>query len=277
MQADTSLHRRWGDSIDDDFDKDDFMEDVETQPDENGYRIKIDYKTNDKGQKIKVVQRVRVVKRTVKVNKKVQERKTWRKFGDCAGLPPGAEKNITNIGDEVSFDQGKGNKTQSEQKSTDPFVPIICRHCGKQGDHWTLKCPFKDKIFDKPPQTSQPSAPAQPNSKTSDVYIPIGKRGQLDRPKDNYDDRNRRDETSTIRVTSLSEETKEADLMELFRPFGPISRIYLAKHKHNNLSKGFAFINFVNREDAAKAIEKLSGYIYDHLILHLEWAKPSNQ
>jgi len=99
----------------------------------------------------------------------------------------------------------------------------------------------------------------------------------LDRSKDSFDDRNRRDETSTIRVTNLSEETKEADLMELFRPFGPISRIYLAKHKHNNLSKGFAFINFVNRDDAAKAIEKLSGYIYDHLILHLEWAKPSNQ
>jgi len=214
------------------------------------------------------------------VNKRVQERKTWRKFGDCAGLPPGAEKVITSIGDEVSFDQGKGSKSQPEQNGSTPFVAtIICRHCGKVGDHWTLKCPFKDKVFDKPAQNTALATPATAQPKNNpDVYVPIGKRrGDLDRSKDSFDDRNRRDETSTIRVTNLSEETKEADLMELFRPFGPISRIYLAKHKHNNLSKGFAFINFVNRDDAAKAIEKLSGYIYDHLILHLEWAKPSNQ
>jgi translation initiation factor 3 subunit G len=77
-------------------------------------------------------------------------------------------------------------------------------------------------------------------------------------------------------VTNLSEDTKESDLQELFRPFGPISRIYLAKDKHSGLSKGFAFVNFIRKEDAARAIEKLSGHGYDHLILHLEWARPSN-
>lgn len=81
------------------------------------------------------------------------------------------------------------------------------------------------------------------------------------------------DEFATVRVTNLSEDTKEADLQELFRPFGPISRIYLAKDKENNTSRGFAFVSFIRKEDAAKAIEKLSGYGYDHLILHLEWAK----
>lgn len=74
-------------------------------------------------------------------------------------------------------------------------------------------------------------------------------------------------------MTNLSEDTRESDLSELFRPFGPISRIYLAKDKHSGLSKGFAFINFMHREDAARALEKLHGHGYDHLILHLEWAK----
>jgi translation initiation factor 3 subunit G len=74
-------------------------------------------------------------------------------------------------------------------------------------------------------------------------------------------------------VTNLSEDAKESDLSDLFRTFGPISRIYLAKDKNTGLSKGFAFINFVHREDAARAIEKLSGFGYDNLILHLEWAK----
>ncbi|KAK3750228.1 hypothetical protein QZH41_015578 [Actinostola sp. cb2023] len=85
--------------------------------------------------------------------------------------------------------------------------------------------------------------------------------------------RSQRDETATIRVTNLSVETYESDLQNLFRPFGPVSRIFLAKDKITNESKGFAFINFVHREDAARAIKTLQGFGYDHLILNVEWAK----
>ncbi|XP_015277288.1 PREDICTED: eukaryotic translation initiation factor 3 subunit G [Gekko japonicus] len=54
-----------------------------------------------------------------------------------------------------------------------------------------------------------------------------------------------------------------------------ISRIYLAKDKTTGQSKGFAFISFHRREDAARAIAGVSGFGYDHLILNVEWAKPS--
>ena len=37
--------------------------------------------------------------------------------------------------------------------------------------------------------------------------------------------------------------------------------------------QGFAFINFVHREDAARAIQSVQGFGYDHLILSVEWAK----
>nr|XP_025037799.1 eukaryotic translation initiation factor 3 subunit G [Pelodiscus sinensis] len=83
------------------------------------------------------------------------------------------------------------------------------------------------------------------------------------------------DDNATIRVTNLSEDTRETDLQELFRPFGSISRIYLAKDKTTGQSKGFAFISFHRREDAARAIAGVSGFGYDHLILSVEWAKPS--
>lgn len=84
-----------------------------------------------------------------------------------------------------------------------------------------------------------------------------------------------RSEQNTIRVTNISEDTTEADLQELFQPFGRISRVYLAKDKETMQSRGFAFVSFVHREDAARAMEKLQGYGYDHLILKLEWARPS--
>ena len=53
------------------------------------------------------------------------------------------------------------------------------------------------------------------------------------------------DESATIRVTNLSEDTRESDLQELFRPFGTIQRIYLAKDKVTGQSKvsGFSRIH----------------------------------
>jgi len=80
---------------------------------------------------------------------------------------------------------------------------------------------------------------------------------------------------NTLRVTNISEDTTEADLQDLFQPFGRISRVYLAKDKETMQSRGFAFVSFVHREDAAKAMDKLQGHGYDHLILKLEWARPS--
>jgi len=48
-------------------------------------------------------------------------------------------------------------------------------------------------------------------------------------------------------VTNLSEDTREDDLRELCRRFGPIQRVFLAKDRHSGLSRGFAFVTFVYR------------------------------
>ncbi|KAG5616157.1 hypothetical protein H5410_015981 [Solanum commersonii] len=84
----------------------------------------------------------------------------------------------------------------------------------------------------------------------------------------------RRNEENSVRVTNLSEDTREPDLLELFRPFGPVSRVYVAIDQKTGDSRGFGFINFVNKEDAQRAIDKLNGYGYDNLILRVEWAAP---
>ena len=86
-----------------------------------------------------------------------------------------------------------------------------------------------------------------------------------------------RDDSCTVRVSNLSEDVKDSDLRELFRRFGAIQRIYLAKDRETHQSRGFAFINFFAREDAQKAIDKLDGHGYDHLILSVSWANPSGE
>ena len=83
------------------------------------------------------------------------------------------------------------------------------------------------------------------------------------------------EDTAAIRVSNLSESTQEADLQELFKPFGHIARIYLSKDKQTGQCKGFAFVHYYKKDDASKAIATLNGYGYDYLILNVEWAKPS--
>lgn len=242
--------------------------------DENGIKTVIEYKTNEKGQKVKVTKKIRVIKTVTRRNKKVEERKKWKKFGECAGAGAGPESGITSVGDEVQLNLSLGGQQQvEEQKPAVNLLPanIVCRTCKKVGDHYTLKCPYKHLAETGGiPKGDEPTEGEGATPAKSVYVIPkLRGGGSAD------DEGSRRDEGATVRVTNLSEDTKESDLQELFRPFGPISRVYLAKDKLTNLSRGFAFINFVHREDAAKAIEKLSGFGYDHLILHLEWAKPS--
>ncbi|SLM40828.1 eukaryotic translation initiation factor 3 subunit [Lasallia pustulata] len=82
-----------------------------------------------------------------------------------------------------------------------------------------------------------------------------------------------RDDLATLRVTNVSEFAEEADLREIFERFGRVTRVFLAKDRETGRAKGFAFISYQERSDAAKACEKIDGYGYGHLILRVEFAK----
>lgn len=84
--------------------------------------------------------------------------------------------------------------------------------------------------------------------------------------------REKRDDSATIRVTNLSEDVTEADIHDLFRRFGQIARVYLARDRETNVCKGFAFVSFQNKDDAGRALQAINGYGYDNLILRVEWA-----
>jgi len=265
--------QRWADE--EEFEGEEDMNQMITEErDENGniHKTVIESKKNEKGQHVKVIKKLVFKREKVKINNRVEARKKWRKFGECS-QSAGPEVGITSISEEAFLESVRGEKDEKKQKK-DVVPGVVCRVC--QGDHWTVKCPYKDKpelIASRFPQSETDEKSSAP-SRTPGTYVPPGMRG-----KEVGDSlrRTSRDEGATVRVTNLSEDTKEADLADLFRSFGRISRIFLAKDKYTGLSKGFAFINFENREDAARAIEKLQGYGYDHLILSVEWAKPSNK
>lgn len=152
---------------------------------------------------------------------------------------------------------------------------ITCRHCGAVGDHWSSKCP-KRPLTDAPGGSSSPTLEKQA---AGGAYVVPGKRGMekgesMPRRGTNiYLLLSNSTDDNTVRVTNLSEEARDADLLDLFRPFGMVTRVFIAKHKESNKSKGFAFVTFASREEGQRAIDKINGHGYDHLILSLEWAR----
>jgi cold-inducible RNA-binding protein len=60
-------------------------------------------------------------------------------------------------------------------------------------------------------------------------------------------------------VGNMSYDVSEENLRVLFEPFGAIESVKLVLDKFTGKSKGFAFIEMLNDEEAKKAIEGLDG------------------
>ncbi|XVF46591.1 hypothetical protein PTKIN_Ptkin03bG0039400 [Pterospermum kingtungense] len=277
---------RWGELEEDDAEDLDFLLPPKQVigPDENGIKKVIEYKFNDEGNKVKITTTTRVRKlANARLSKQAVERRSWPKFGDAVREDVGARLTMVST-EEILLERPRapGSKVEETKAAGDPLaqlgkggaVLMVCRTCGKKGDHWTSRCPYKDLaapvegFIDKPAVSENATAAAGSSKST---YVPPGMRAGAER---SGTDMRRRNDENSVRVTNLSEDTREPDLLELFRPFGAVSRVYVAVDQKTGMSRGFGFVNFVNKEDAQRAINKLNGYGYDSLILRVEWATP---
>ncbi|PKY42923.1 translation initiation factor eIF3g [Rhizophagus irregularis] len=273
----------WADEVGEEFDLP-----FETYTDENGVKTIIEYKTNDDGKKVKVTRKIKKTLITERVNKVAAERKKWAKFGDERGKKAGPDLSTTSIDQQIFLKLSTTGKHAESIEESDLNKKkaaligkkILCRIC--KGDHFTTKCPYKDTLqpldeLNKDLEATKEAAPVNepvaPENSAGGKYIPPSMRaGAKSTTGDSY--KERRDD-ATIRVTNLSGDTTEGDIHDLFRRFGSISRVYLARDRETNICKGFAFVSFVLRDDAAKALQAINGYGYDNLILRVEWAKSS--
>jgi len=254
-------------------------EDTEVEiNDQNGFRTKTEFKNED-DKRFKITSIFRVDK--IKVPRAVAARKSWKKFGDAATDAPGVNSATTVVSDEC-FMQFLTNKEENEKTETvsAPIPLIKCRFC--KGDHWSAKCPLKDILQDKMDSKEAVNQAANATAAGGkSTYVPPSMRGgntaSSARFGSKFDSKGSfaNKDDFTVRVTNLPEEATETDLMELFKPFGKVNRIFLAKDKNTQVSRGFAFVNFQVKEDAQRAIWGVNDYGYNHLILKVEWAKPS--
>merc|ERR1712218_446338 len=243
-----------------------------------------EYSINDDGKKIKIVRTFEIIKK--RVPKSVAQRKALPKFGMSRNDRPGPDPATTIIAEEIfmNFVHNKEEHEKDQESSALDKLKesnkgvVKCRICKE--DHWTTQCPYKDKIGllkdlpgteeDKASPTgaapaggaigaagagaAQAAAAGGPKA-----YVPPGRRDGA-RVGESMNDRRRTEDTAAIRVSNLSESTQEADLQELFKPFGHIARIYLSKDKQTGQCKGFAFVHYYKKDDASRAISTLNGY-----------------
>ncbi|RWS28030.1 trans-2-enoyl-CoA reductase-like protein [Leptotrombidium deliense] len=237
-------------------------------------KIVIAYKYDDDDRRVKMISHYRIEKR--QVSKSIATRKNWKKFGNATSDPPGPNPANTVVSDDIFMqfisnrddDQLDANRegTNSDVKAQIGNKSIVkCRYC--EQDHWTSKCPYKDKFESREKEAAAAAAAAAASASESKMddkktgkYVPPGMREGGNKRGDVMMSSKSKDEPNTIRVTNLPEEILDSDIRELFAPFGRVNRIFLAKDKYTGQSKGFAFVSFDKREDAAKAIQAVNGY-----------------
>nr|POE82471.1 eukaryotic translation initiation factor 3 subunit g [Quercus suber] len=246
---------------------------------------------NEDGKRCKRTQRIRRTVIKKKENPRVAERRAWPKMGIETGKPPGPRPDTTTLGENIIFRPQVGYKSGAaqevkpeEDKKAEALkkMQIKCRICS--GDHFTTKCPFKDTMA---PEGEAAGAPADLDDvKGGDEgglgaggggYVPPHLRkgaagaGGGERMGGKFE----RDDLATLRVTNVSEFAEEGDLREMFERYGRVTRVFLAKDRETQRAKGFAFVSYADRSDAARACEKMDGYGFGHLILRVEFAKKS--
>ncbi|KAI5307299.1 DNA ligase (ATP) [Ascosphaera pollenicola] len=254
----------------------------------DGTKTMITYRFNDEGKKVKTTRRIKQTIMKEHVNPYVADRRKWAKFGLEKGHAPGPSFDTTSVAENIVFKPSTNWKaSQKEEEKEDEQggmkdqlkdKKVKCRICN--GEHFTARCPFKDTMAPVGEVTPAVVEDERPSGGglggAGGSYVPPHlRKGGAATGERALGGKFERDDLATLRVTNVSELAEEQELRDLFERFGRVTRVFLAKDRETNLAKGFAFISYVERDDAARACEKLDGYGYRHLILHVEFAKKS--
>ncbi|KAL4750357.1 hypothetical protein BDW72DRAFT_203993 [Aspergillus terricola var. indicus] len=286
--GDVGFEADWAD--DEEFDDPSALPPQQITTNKDGTKTVVSYRFNDEGKKVKVTRRIKTTVVREHVNPQVAERRTWAKFGLEKGHAAGPSFDTTSVGENIVFrpsinwkaqaaeaEKNGGEKGSIKDQLKDKKVK--CRICS--GEHFTARCPFKDTMA----PVDEPGAGGAEGGATAGEdaagglgagggsYVPPhlrkGAAGGGERMAGKYE----KDDLATLRVTNVSELAEEQELRDLFERFGRVTRVFLARDRETQRAKGFAFISFADRSDAARACDKMDGFGYRHLILRVEFAK----
>jgi len=248
--------QRWADEDDE--------EEVQVQVTSNGIQERVTFSTNAKGQTVKTTTKVRVKEVKTRVPLRVAARKNLPRFGDAQS----GEEGVTLLSrDSIPMEHPDDQTTEA---ADDPsLAKTLANFISKQ----------QERDLARDADIDMDDIKARDDFGGGDKYVAPGARGGAGSAMASGTDMfKERDGTeNTLRVSNLTKAVTEDDLRDLFGRYGHIHRISLPRKEENGIKepRGFAYIAFAQHGDAAVALEKLQGHGYDHLIIKLEWAKPT--
>ena len=80
-----------------------------------------------------------------------------------------------------------------------------------------------------------------------------------------------------IYVGNISRESTESEVRQAFEEYGEVTSVNLIKDKFTGNSKGFAFVEMPNIEEAENAIKNLDGQKLDGRVLNVAEARPRTE
>lgn len=77
-----------------------------------------------------------------------------------------------------------------------------------------------------------------------------------------------------IYIGNLNYRVREEDLKQVMEEYGAVDSVKIIKDRETGRSKGFAFVEMTNEEDAKKAIEELNEAEYEGRQMVVKEARP---
>ena len=221
----------------------------------------IEYRTNEKGEKIKIIKTVKRFSIPVKKYESVTERQnTWVKFGKAAC--DGNDK-VTFRSTEDVFMEPPSPPGGKIKKNNDDSM-MKCRHC--HADHWTRLCPSLDENKEIPTAAISESKRESKTNNSSDskTYNNNKDLKGKDGNKPAYEKKVYTEgckTTKTILIQNLSKDIKEYDIHELLNSTGcHIYKIFIPKDYQSGDSRGMAFVDVKNIQEANSIISKYDNF-----------------
>lgn len=204
----------------------------EEKEEEQGIKFRSEVRIDEKGRKFRVTQKIRVSSTTSLVNKRTEERKkTWKKFGRAGG------EGVTYLGEEQSL-VFINQEDEDERREVDELYQSLLRDGG-------LLTGSESAYYRAWRPTTKPSM-RHFNENASNA------------------------ETVTLKISNIPDECSEDDVRELVRDMGKVVRTRLVRDRKTNLSKGVAYVSFLYREEAERALSKLNRHSLNYSILSVE-------
>ena len=257
----------------------------------------VEERTDEQGRRIKVTRKIRMKLVTQAVEPEVALRRSWKKFGEAANDGPGPNAANTVLGEPVFLrlvmDEDLDKQEVVQQTPAGEAKSLKCRYC--EGPHWTAKCPHKDKFAGvklgiagiTSPTSADPSPPPVVDDKPGKYLTPRMRKaqeaaanGEPLSPSGASDSglfSDEREQGTTVRISNLSDVVMDDDIRELCSCIAPVTRCNVAKDRITGRCRGFAFVNFFDKESAEKVVNRLNGLPYGNLILKAEIARPSEK